>query len=230
MSRVRADFDSEAEQYDRWKQRNAYYYDAIKRLYRSRIPAGATVLEVGCGTGDILADLSPERGVGIDISPQMIRIARDKHPDLEWHAHSTSDLGRAVQQTFDVAFLSDVIEHLEDVEQTFRDLVPFCNDKTRLMINMANPLWEPLLLILEWLGLKMPEGPHKRIRSATLVSILRRCGFELVDRDYRLLVPKRIPVVSLVAERLARLPIVRRACLIYFFEFCLRPDSCAGTT
>ena len=51
MSRVRADFDSEAEQYDRWKQRNAYYYDAIKRLYRSRIPAGATVLEVGCGTG-----------------------------------------------------------------------------------------------------------------------------------------------------------------------------------
>ena len=46
------------------------------------IPEGARVLELGCGTGDLLAALKPSFGVGVDFSAGMIAQARKAHPDL----------------------------------------------------------------------------------------------------------------------------------------------------
>jgi ubiquinone/menaquinone biosynthesis C-methylase UbiE len=219
MSEVQSHFDEEADQYDFWKKRNWYYYDTIKAIYRERIPADAAVLEVGCGTGDVLAAIPARRSVGIDISPEMIRIAAIKHPDLEWHAVTTAELNSIQSENFDLVFLSDVIEHLEDVPGTFRNLRCVCHSGTRLIINMANPLWEPLLMLLEKLGKKMPEGPHHRIPVAVLNKTLEENGFEFVRRDHELLCPAHIPVLTKVFNALGRLPLIRRLCLIEILEY-----------
>lgn len=205
--------------YDAWKERNSTYYRAIKKIYEERVTKDATVLEIGCGTGDILAHIAPQRGVGIDISPAMIERAKQKHPEYEWHALTVSELGSALRETFDVVFLSDVVEHLEDVEGTFRDLRPFCHASTRLIINMANPLWEPLLMLLERLHMKMPEGPHKRISVRALNRILEKHGFVLESRSWRLLCPMYIPFVSQLLDVLERLPLLRTLCLIEVLEY-----------
>jgi len=219
MSDVQSHFDAEADRYDHWKQRNWYYYDTIKQIYRQRITGDAVVLEVGCGTGDILAGIPARRAVGIDISAEMIRVAATKHPGLEWHAVTTAGLESVVTEPFDVVFLSDVIEHLEDVPGTFRDLRPFCRRDTRLLINMANPLWEPLLMFLEKLGKKMPEGPHYRISVSTLTRILADLGFEFARRDHELLFPAHIPGISALINKIGRLPLIRRFCLIEILEY-----------
>lgn len=219
MSLVRAHFNAEAERYDFWKQRNWYYYDAIQSLYRERIPKGASVLEIGCGTGDVLASIAPRRGVGIDISPAMIAHAKRKHPSLTFYPLTVSELPSVLQETFDVIFLSDVIEHLEDVEGTIRDLKKFCHPHTQLIINMANPVWEPFLMLLEKLHLKMPEGPHHRISVRQLSALAQKHGFHLHARSKRLLFPMYVPFLSAFFRSIERLPLLRSLCLIEVLEY-----------
>src|SRR5687767_3017082 len=65
-------YDRFAEERDAWRARNRAYYDGIERLARFVVPENASVLEIGCGTGDLLAALRPREGVGLDISPRSI--------------------------------------------------------------------------------------------------------------------------------------------------------------
>ena len=52
---------------------------------------GASVLEIGCSTGELLANLQPKRGVGIDISPKIIERARDKHAGRTELGHQSKE-------------------------------------------------------------------------------------------------------------------------------------------
>src|SRR5258706_1638163 len=98
-------FDQIADSRDRWRAKNRAYYAAIERLVKFVVPEGASVLEVGCGTGDLLAALKPSRGVGLDISEKQLEIARRKHAGLEFlHGDAeTLDLGG---RTFDYVVIS----------------------------------------------------------------------------------------------------------------------------
>src|SRR5215471_12163334 len=69
---------------DRWIERNAFYYEDDLRYMRFLVPAGLRVLDLGCGTGRLLAGLNPSYGVGIDFSPAMIDVARENHPGLKF--------------------------------------------------------------------------------------------------------------------------------------------------
>src|SRR4051794_35097748 len=55
------------------------YYRAVTSLAKFYVPAGARVLELGSGSGDLLAALQPSRGVGIDLSEKMVAVASAKH-------------------------------------------------------------------------------------------------------------------------------------------------------
>ena len=77
-------FNRLAGERETWIRKNQYYYDDQRRYYRFLVPDGLSVLELGCGTGDLLAALNPSRGLGIDFSPEMIRRAQERHPELEF--------------------------------------------------------------------------------------------------------------------------------------------------
>src|SRR5438105_14921585 len=74
--------DRLAPERDRWRTRNAGYHHAIERLVRFNVPEGASVLEIGSATGDLLAALKPRDGLGIDLSPAMVELERRKHSSL----------------------------------------------------------------------------------------------------------------------------------------------------
>src|SRR5437868_8282734 len=86
-------FDALAGERDRWKSKNAYYHRSIERLCRRFIPPGSRVLELGCGTGDLLAILSldPRGSLGIDLSPATVARARAKHPTLRFEVGDAED-------------------------------------------------------------------------------------------------------------------------------------------
>jgi ubiquinone/menaquinone biosynthesis C-methylase UbiE len=77
-------FDGYASIVDTWHQRNRGYHRAVSSLAQFNVPADASVLEIGCGTGNLLAALRPRRGLGIDVSSEMVRLAKKKHPNLEF--------------------------------------------------------------------------------------------------------------------------------------------------
>jgi len=58
---VQSHFDGIASEYDYWKKKNAYYHSTIKAFLGKIIPKESHVLEIGCGTGEILAYLRPSQ-------------------------------------------------------------------------------------------------------------------------------------------------------------------------
>ena len=81
---IRNRFNTLAQARDRWIERNRYYYEDQQTYFRFLIPENSSILELGCGTGNLLASLNPKRGLGIDISAEMISVARSKFPEIEF--------------------------------------------------------------------------------------------------------------------------------------------------
>lgn len=206
-------FEQIANDYDAWKKKSSYYYALLADIYREFVPAGASVLEIGCGTGTLLASLAPRRGVGVDFSERMVAIASAKHPNLVFIAADAErlDLG----ETFDFVIVPDVIEHLTDVPAMFRSARRCCRPGSRVIVTCVNPLWAPALHLAERLGLKMPEGEHRWLSAETVRRMARDAGFEAAPPDGRILCPKRVPLLSALLNRAAaRLPLLRPVCLV----------------
>ena len=73
-------FDPMADNWESYRERNAYYHRTLRALFRTYVPPGLSVLELGCATGDLLAAVRPGRGVGIDLSRRMVEKATPQVP------------------------------------------------------------------------------------------------------------------------------------------------------
>jgi ubiquinone/menaquinone biosynthesis C-methylase UbiE len=213
---IRKRFDSLAEKRQYWRNRNKYYYDNQEKYFRFLVTEGLSILELGCGTGDLLNALKPKRGVGIDFSSEMVRIAKERYPNLEFRMADIEEL-EAWDETFDVLILSDVVGHLMDIEETFRILHVFCQPDTRIIISYYNFFWEPFLKMGEVLGLKMPQHHQNWLSFNDICNLLSLAHFQVVKLEFRLLIPKRIPWFSNFINRyFASLPGLRRLCLCQY--------------
>ena len=85
-------FDSVAEEREKWRRKSAYYHKELEKYLRFLVPPNLSIIEIGCGTGDLLAALNPSRGLGIDISPKMVEIARKKFPGLQFEIGDIENL------------------------------------------------------------------------------------------------------------------------------------------
>lgn len=93
-------------------------------LERHPLPL-ASVCDVGCGAGEVLARLRARSGAGVrfsgfDISPQAIALARAKEaPNLSFHQ---VDFLRDTAEVYDLVLLLDVFEHVPDYLTFLRQL------------------------------------------------------------------------------------------------------------
>ena len=209
-------FDALADKRQYWINRNRYYYDEQKKYFRFLVSEGLSILELGCGTGELLNALKPKRGLGIDCSSKMLEIAKEKYPHLEFRQADIEQI-KGWGETFDILILADVVGHLVDIEKTLRRLQIFCRADTRIIISYYNFLWEPILKMGEILGLKMPQQHQNWLSSEDICNLLSLARFQVVKSESRLLFPKRIPwLSSFINRHLASLPGLRRLCLCQY--------------
>ena len=211
--RIGSHFDCYAETRAAWRARNRFYYAEIERLCRRTVPPGARVLELGCGIGDLLAELRPALGVGIDLSEGMLRAARRRHaadPNLHFFRADAHDLPLAPGATFDYVILSDLLGHLEDIQRVLARLRRLCTPQTKILITYWNFAWQVPVLLAERLGGKMPQGAQNWLGMADVDNLLRLADFATLARGTRLLLPRPIPFLApLFNEVLIRLPFLR---------------------
>ena len=206
--------DRLAPERDRWIARNTYFHDEDIRYMRFLIPEGLSVLDLGCGTGRLLAALKPARGVGIDFSSGMIDVARRNCPDLEFRVGDVEDPSvlAALDGPFDVIVLSDTIGSLNDCQSMLGNLHGLCSRDTRLVIAYYSSLWEPVLTLAEKLGLKMPQEPQNYLSAEDIAEILALADFEVIRREWRQLVPVRFFGLGPLLNRyIGTLPLIRHA-------------------
>lgn len=187
-------FDSVAEERAKWRKKGAYYHRELERYFQFLIPPNSLVLEIGCGTGELLASLRPSRGLGIDFSPKMIEVARRNFPDLEFQVGDLEDL--RITETFDYILIGNVIGHVDDIQNALEQLKKVCNPDTRIIIVYFNYLWEPILKFAEAVGLRMKRPEQHWLPLEDIENLLRLNDFEGIKKGYRFLCLVYIPFIS----------------------------------
>jgi ubiquinone/menaquinone biosynthesis C-methylase UbiE len=193
--------------------RSGYFAELIRR-YQFSVEPDAGILEIGVGTGDLLAALRPSRGVGVDICPEMLAIARKSHPELELYEAAAEDLS-CVSGVFDYIVLSDLTVHIYDILAFLESLHRFCHARTRLIFNFHSRLWQPVLYALSLLGHHHKHYRTNWVTIEDLQNLLHLAGYEVVKTDRSTLLPARGWFLSAFANRiLYRLPLINHLCLV----------------
>lgn len=213
---IRALSDALAAHRDRWIAKNAFFYESDYRYMRFLVPEGLRVLDLGCGTGRLLAELRPSIGVGVDFSARMVGVARDNYPQLEFHIGDVEDAEfiAGLSGPFDVIVVSDTIGSIEDCQGTLSHLHPISTPDTRIVVAYYSKMWEPILALAKLIGFKMPQTEQNTLSTEDIENLLFLSDFETVKREWRQLVPRKLLGIGTIANRfLAPLPVIRRACL-----------------
>jgi hypothetical protein len=185
-----------------------YYYEQINRLLRFIVEPGKRVLLVGCLTPDFLEAVRPSVGLGIDASVQHVETAKQRFPHLQFRLHHDYRIGG--DDVFDYVIVTDVNDQVDPIA-TFKALRSAMHDGTRVIIDNYNHLWEPIVRLAEYFGLKYPRPLQNWLSIEDLRNILELCGFEPLQVHRTVLLPKKIPLLSpLINGFLARLPGIRR--------------------
>ena len=73
---VKRHFDNLAAERFSWIKKSSGFYHEDIRFMQELIPVGSSILEIGCGNGNLIGSLKPSYGLGIDISSKMIEEAK----------------------------------------------------------------------------------------------------------------------------------------------------------
>ena len=178
----------------------SYYHKSLAEIYKHLIPPNSSILEIGCGSGELLSSLSPSLGVGIDFSVESIQAGHANHPNLNLHVMDAHEVSLG-SQNFDFIIVSDLINDLWDVQSLLLQIKPYCTSKTRIIFNFYNPLWSPPLTIARTLGLATPLLKQNWLTHHDMQNLLTISGYEDLRHWQEILLPLPIPILANICNR-----------------------------
>jgi SAM-dependent methyltransferase len=188
------------------------YHRRLAQVFQHLVPAGRNVIEFGCGRGDLLAALKPALGVGVDLSAEMLRMARLRHPGIQFAQGDVHS--RQVCSPFDYIILSDLVNDLWDVQAALQSVRALAHERTRLIINTHSRLWELPLRAAGALGFANRKLQQNWLTVGDTTNLLTLAGWEVVRSWPEVLWPLRTPLVDDLCNRvLVRLPLLRHLAL-----------------
>src|SRR6516164_8786111 len=114
---VRSLYQRHAADWDRERGRNLFEKPWLDR-FLALLPQSASVLDIGCGAGEPIARYLIERGydvTGIDSSPALIGMCKDRFPDQEWIVTDMREL--SLDRRFDGILAWNSLFHLSPEDQ-----------------------------------------------------------------------------------------------------------------
>jgi SAM-dependent methyltransferase len=188
-----AHWDQVAQQHPTETFFNREYHRRLTEIYQLLISPGLSVLEIGCGRGNLLAAVAPVRGVGVDFSAEMLALARKNHPNLTFIQADAHNL--QLDQQFDVIILSDLVNDVWNVQDVLEQLKPLCKSDTRLILNIYSKVYQPALGAAGTLGLAKQMMPQNWLTPEDTENLLRLSGFEVIRKQREIFFTLPVPVV-----------------------------------
>lgn len=140
------------------------------------LPKGATVVDVGCGTGGFLSELATDyTAIGTDTSPLAIEYCRKRGMK---HLHlGTLDDFPADAWTVDAVTMLDVIEHIEDDKAVVKQVFDLLRPGGYFIASVpANP-WM-------WSAHDVIHMHHRRYTKRSFGALLEGAGFTQKKLSY----------------------------------------------
>ena len=133
-----------------------HYRGRLAEIYRFLVPPGQRVLELGCGSGDLLAALRPACGVGVDFSAEMVKL-RCAAASRASASSTPTPMRSALAGHFDVDHPLGSGQRPVGRAGLLRAGRPRCpRARTRVILNFYSRLWELPLDSARRLGLARP--------------------------------------------------------------------------
>jgi SAM-dependent methyltransferase len=164
------------------------YRQILARYYNLLIPEKSSVLEVGCGAADLLALLHARERSGVDLSEVQIERAKARLPEGEFRVQAGETLNLP-GRVFDYLILSETANLAADIQQIFQNLKGVSHEDTRLVINIYNVLWRPLIWLATLLGWRNSQPESNWLSKADITGLLYLSGWELIRSEARMLCP-----------------------------------------
>lgn len=146
--------------YDKWRTRNPLARLLMANFERNLLDlvaklAPQTVLEVGCGEGEVASRLAVThplaRIVALDVDHPVVEEAQRRHPGLAVLTASADRLPFP-DDSFDLVVLSEVLEHLDDPDAALAEAARV--SRSHCIFTVPH---EPI-----WRGLNMLRGAYVR--------------------------------------------------------------------
>ena len=140
------------------------------------LPGNAAILEVGCGDGSFtrnLAEHSP-RVTAVDISASQIERNARAHPEIRFLQHDAAQPFPFANAAFDVAWCSEVLEHLFDPGFAVREMQRVLAPGGRLLVTVPyhGVFKDVLIALFNWDEHFAPGNPHIRFFTRKTLSQL----------------------------------------------------------
>ncbi len=142
-------YDDIAEWFDSARNKSLFERSCLDFLL-SHLPEKASVLDLGCGTGEPIAQYLISMGcriTGVDGSPNMISFCRNRFPDHEWILQDMRQFQSS--ETFDGIIAWDSFFHLnrDDQREMFTVFTKYCRPKGILLFSSGlenGESWSPM--------------------------------------------------------------------------------------
>ncbi len=194
------------------RNRYKYYWNDITNYCSYFSNSDNSVLEIGCGTGELIARIPGKYKVGIDINPNMIEIASERYKNITFCVNDAKNIN--LDYKFDLIILSNLIGFADDIQHIFSNLKKISHSRTKIIISYYNQLWEPLLQIGEQMRIKQKSPRQNWLSQSDIKNLLYLENFEVYRETKRMIVPFNIPIISSLTNKyIGKLPIFRSLCI-----------------
>lgn len=140
MSAKRAHFEALAPRWESFRPSAAAERDVARGLDLVEPLAGATVVDVGCGTGVVIGPLLQRLGpkgriLAIDFAPTMLDIARARHPDprVSWLCADAVEAD-VPESSVDALLCFDALPHFPDLGRAISEFARWLAPGGRLLV------------------------------------------------------------------------------------------------
>ena len=190
---------------------NADLREALGRL----IPSDASVLEVGCGWGDLIGALPQAKRAGVDFLPENVAEARRHYPEVKFEVADALEPPRgAGAEAWDAVVCDRLVHSVLDAKALLEGLSARLADDGRIYLTVFNFLWEIPTRIAEWAGWKRPAPTANWLSDSDFRNLFDLTGLEIVRAEDRMMLPLGVPGLAAgMNQLLARVPPLERLTL-----------------